>query len=282
METNGADIIRLWALSVDYTEDHRIGDEILKGVSDQYRKLRNTFRYMLGALDGFSDAEKVAVEDMPELERYVLNQLFHLDATLHSAIRDFDFNTYVRDLADFCNEDLSAFFFDLRKDRLYCDAQENKDRRAYRTVLHILFERLVRYVAPVLVFTAEEIWKSRYPDRESVHLQEIDEAPNEWLDGALASKIDKLRLLREQVTEAIEPMRRDKIIGSSLQAVVTVPSDEDAEFLAELFIVSEVQIGEKLTVTKTTHHKCGRCWRHLPEVIEDGALCARCEDVLNG
>jgi isoleucyl-tRNA synthetase len=280
MRDSGADILRLWALSVDFTEDHRIGKEILSGVSDQYRKLRNTFRYLLGALEGFSDAEKVAVADMPELERYVLNQLFHLDATLHSAIRDFDFNTYVRDLTDFCNDDLSAFFFDNRKDRLYCDDLGSEDRRAYRTVLNILFERLVRYIAPVLVFTADEIWHSRYPDRESVHFQEIDDAPILWLDGELASKIDKLRNLREEVNEAIEPMRRDKLIGSSLQAVVTVPSDESPELLAEFFIVSEVRQGETISVTKTTHNKCGRCWRHLPEVTGDGALCGRCDTVL--
>ncbi len=125
METYGADIIRLWALSVDFTEDHRIGDEILKGVSDQYRKLRNTFRYLLGALDGFSEAERVSdVAAMPELERYVLALLARLDATLRQAVEDYDFNTYVRALTDFCNEDLSAFFFDIRKDCLYCDAAD--------------------------------------------------------------------------------------------------------------------------------------------------------------
>jgi isoleucyl-tRNA synthetase len=281
MRDSGADILRLWALTVDFTEDHRIGKEILQGVSDQYRKLRNTFRYMLGALDGFSEAERVDVSAMPELERYVLNQLFHLDASLHSAIQDFDFNTYVRYLTDFCNEDLSAFYFDIRKDRLYCDANDNADRRAYRTVLNILFERLVRYFAPVTVFTSEEVWLTRFPNSESVHLQEIDEAPNEWLNGELASKIDKLRLLRDQVNEAIEPMRREKIIGSSLQVEVTVPSDENAKLLAELFIVSDVHLGDQLLVTKTTNHKCGRCWRHLPEVTEDGALCERCEEVIN-
>ncbi len=179
METNGADIIRLWALSVDFTEDHRIGDEILKGVADQYRKLRNTFRYLLGALDGFSDAEKVAVEDMPELERYVLHLLADMDAKLKVAVDDFDFNTYVRLLADFANEDLSAFFFDIRKDCLYCDAPtEFESGKAYRTVLDILFHAMVRYAAPVLVFTAEEVWGTRFPDAGSVHLLEWPEVPS--------------------------------------------------------------------------------------------------------
>ncbi len=127
MRDSGADILRLWALTVDFTEDHRIGKEILQGVSDQYRKLRNTFRYMLGALDGFSEAERVAVEDMPELERYVLHLLADMDAKLQVAVDDFDFNTYVKLLTNFANEDLSAFFFDIRKDCLYCDAATNPE-----------------------------------------------------------------------------------------------------------------------------------------------------------
>jgi isoleucyl-tRNA synthetase len=287
METYGADIIRLWALSVDFTEDHRIGDEILKGVGDQYRKLRNTFRYLLGALDGFGAAEQVAVEEMPELERYVLDKLLRLDVTLHDAINNYDFNEYVRSLTEFCNEDLSAFFFDIRKDSLYCDAANDPKRRAYRTVLDILFERLVRYAAPVLVFTAEEVWLSRYPEGKSVHLLEIDEAPNTWQNGDLAFKWDTLRALRDAVNEAIEPLRRDKTIRSSLEAEVTVPAamvpeGVSDEALAELFITATVTRGqgEAVSVTRTTHHKCGRCWRHLPDVALEGALCGRCEDAV--
>ena len=288
METNGADIIRLWALSVDYTEDHRIGDEILKGVADQYRKLRNTFRYMLGALAGFDyEAEAVPFDQMPELERYMLGQLAALDATLRAAIDAFDFNEYTRALIEFCNEDLSAFFFDIRKDRLYCDDPQGIERRAYRTALDIMFHALVRYAAPVLVFTAEEVWTTRFPDRGSVHLQELDALPADWCDDALAARFDALRTLREAVTEAIEPLRRDKTIRSSLEADVTVPaadvpdgfSDQD---LAELFITASVSRGDSgaVTVSRTSDHKCGRCWRLLPEVAEDGALCARCEDVV--
>ncbi len=284
METNGADIIRLWALSVDYTEDHRIGDEILKGVADQYRKLRNTFRYLLGALDGFSEAERVAdVAAMPELERYVLALLAQLDATLRQAVADFDFNTYVRALADFCNEDLSAFFFDIRKDSLYCDAADDPKRRAYRTVLDTLFHALVRYAAPVLVFTAEEVWGSRYPDAGSVHLLEWPVLPA-TADEALAERWSELRALRAQVLEAIEPLRREKVLGSGLEAEIAVPASAPDANLAELFItatVTRVQ-GDGVTVTRTEKHKCGRCWRHLPEVTEDGTLCARCDDVVAG
>jgi isoleucyl-tRNA synthetase len=279
METNGADIIRLWALSVDYTEDHRIGDEILKGVADQYRKLRNTFRYLLGALDGFEESERVPVAEMPELERYVLVLLEKLDATLRQAAADFDFNTWVRALAEFCNEDLSAFFFDIRKDCLYCDAPTDPKRRAYRTVLDTLFHALVRYAAPVLVFTAEEVWGTRYPEAGSVHLLDWPEVPTSTIDEG---RWGELRSLRTTVNEAIEPLRREKVVGSSLAAAVTVPASAPEADLAELFITATVARGqgEGVSVTPATDHKCGRCWRHLPEVREDGDLCDRCESVV--
>ncbi|MEO6040605.1 MAG: isoleucine--tRNA ligase [Croceibacterium sp.] len=285
MRDYGADIIRLWALTVDYTEDHRIGPEILKGVADQYRKLRNTFRYLLGALGGFDDAERVHNgAEMPELERYMLAKLAELDAALRQAVADFDFNSYTRALIDFCNEDLSAFYFDIRKDRLYCDAPGDPARRAYRTVLDTLFHALVRYAAPVLVFTAEEVWGSRYPEEGSVHLLEWPEVPAADADGA---KWAALRELRQQVTEAIEPLRRDKRVRSSLEAQVSVPADgipagvEDAQ-LAELFISAAVSraTGAGVTVRPSSDAKCGRCWRLLPDVPEDGALCHRCEAVV--
>ncbi|MGN6057747.1 MAG: isoleucine--tRNA ligase, partial [Sphingomicrobium sp.] len=285
MKEYGADILRLWALSVDFTEDHRIGKEILAGVADQYRKLRNTFRYLLGALDGFTEEERLDdVAAYPELERYMLHLASELDAKLKQAVADFDFNSYVRALTDFCNEDLSAFFFDIRKDVLYCEVNpqtgfQTERRRAYRTVLDILFQALVRWLAPVLVFTTEEVWGTRHPDAGSVHLLEWPEVPSVDADEA---KWNALRALRTQVTEAIEPLRRDKVVGSSLEAEVTLPElPASAEELAELFIVSAVQEGDEFKVTKTDNHKCGRCWRFMPEVRADGDLDHRCEDVLN-
>jgi isoleucyl-tRNA synthetase len=253
------------------------------GVADQYRKIRNTFRYLLGALDGFEESERLDVAEMPELERYMLVLTALLDARLRKAVTDYDFNGYVRALSDFCNNDLSAFFFDIRKDSLYCDAPTDPKRRAYRTVLDTMFHALVRWLSPVLVFTTEEVWGTRYPDGGSVHLLEWPEIDTEWRENdALEAKWTALRELRETVTEAIEPLRREKVIGSSLEAEVTVPSDADPALLAELFIVSSVRKGDALSVTKTDKLKCGRCWRHLPEDAEDGALCARCEDVVNG
>jgi isoleucyl-tRNA synthetase len=311
MRDYGADILRLWALSVDFTEDHRIGKEILAGVADQYRKLRNTFRYLLGALEGFTDEERVTdVAAMPELERYMLSLLADLDAKLAQAVDDFDFNSYTRLLSDFCNEDLSAFYFDIRKDSLYCDigpaAPLGTDkRRAYRTVLDTLFHALVRYAAPVLVFTAEEVWGTRYPEAGSVHLLEwptlptLNRHPGEGrdLDGGdpglrrddeLIGRWAELRQLRNQVNEAIEPLRREKTVRSSLEAKIVVGDELASQFtwdeLAELFITAAVertQHSNRVNVTPTSDHKCGRCWRHLPEVTEDGNLCNRCETVLN-
>jgi isoleucyl-tRNA synthetase len=279
MKESGADILRLWALSVDFTEDHRIGKEILAGVSDQYRKLRNTFRYLLGALEGFSEEERLDdVAASPELEQYMLALTAELDAKLKQSVNDFDFNSYVRSLTDFCNEDLSAFYFDIRKDCLYCDAASDPKRRAYRTVLDTLFHALVRWLAPVLVFTTEEVWSTRFPAGGSVHLLEWPEVPTVIAD---AGKWAELRALRAAVTERIEPLRRDKVLGSSLEAEVTVPSGGDSAFLAELFITSTVRHGD-WQVTKTEQRKCGRCWRHLPEVEEDGDLCNRCDGVVNG
>ena len=217
---------------------------------------------------------------------------------------DFDFNTYVRLLSDFANNDLSAFYFDIRKDSLYCDAATSTKRRACRTILDILFHALVRYAAPVLVFTSEEVWGTRYPDAGSVHLLEWPELPTL---AQKASGWEVLRELRSQITESIEPLRKDKTIGSSLEAAVKIfLNDEELSDelitvgLTELAIVASVdfviepsQFVETLLtqerpsvfrfeVTKTTHRKCGRCWRHLPEVSADGALCDRCSEVVNG
>ena len=285
IDVQGADILRLWAASVDYTEDHRIGDEILKGVSDSYRKLRNTFRYMLGGLGGFTDTERVAVADMPELERYILHRLAEVDAELKQNVNDFAFGPYMRTLNAFAQEDLSAFFFDIRKDCLYCDAADDPKRMAYRTVMDILFHALTRYIAPVLVFTAEEIWQSRFPDEnDSIHLKEWPEVDAGWTDDDLAGKWQKIRDAREKVTEAIEPLRREKTIRSSLEAEVSYPMADlpiSTEEFAELAIVADVTDGADIAVTKTDNHKCGRCWRLLPEVEEDGTLCDRCAKVLS-
>jgi isoleucyl-tRNA synthetase len=293
MSESGADILRVWVASTDYFDDVRIGKEVLAGSSDAYRKLRNTFRYMLGALSDYDEeAEAVSYAEMPELERYMLHRLALLDAELRAVVDKgqgseswLEFSRYTRAIFDFANSDLSAFFFDIRKDCLYCDAESDPKRRAYRTLLDTLFHALVRYVAPIIPFTAEEVWQSRFPSEEdSVHFLEWPEVDGRWIDGGLDDKWTELRNQRDQVTQAIEPLRRDKIVRSSLEADVTMGEYlpvGDVDF-AEVAIVARVAMGEGdgIVVKPSDWHKCGRCWRLLPEVVEDGTLCGRCDDVL--
>ena len=298
---SGADILRMWVASTDYFDDVKIGKEVLATASDAYRKLRNTFRYLLGALDGYEDAEAVPIAEMPELERYILHRLAMLDTELREAVGGYEFNRYTRLLTDFAQDDLSAFFFDIRKDVLYCDASGSPTRRAYRTVLDTLYHALVRYAAPVLCFTAEEVWQARFPSEDgSVHFLEWPVLPDMSADDVLAVRWTDLRRMRENITSSIEPLRRDKIVRSSLEASVDLRTDDQGEMelfksadLAELFIVSDVKLGAMIPelshalpkagwrIERTDFHKCGRCWRHLPEVTEDGTLCARCDSVVN-
>jgi isoleucyl-tRNA synthetase len=294
----GADILRLWVASTDYFEDVRIGKEVLAGTSDAYRKLRNTFRYLLGALEGFGEGERVSPEEMPELERWVLHRLAELDSELRAAAEAYEFNRYTRLITGFANDDLSAFFFDIRKDSLYCDLgpqlrEGTLKRRAYRTVLDQVFHALIRWISPVLCFTAEEVWQSRYPDRGSVHLEIWPQIEAGWRDDALGAKWDLIRTVRTRVTEAIEPLRREKQVRSSLEAEVDLTLADAGVAAAlssvdftEICIVSELNAvsgeADGVAIFPTKREKCGRCWRHLPEVMEEGALCARCDGVLNG
>ena len=278
---SGADIVRMWVAQADYFDDLKISPQAIATASDAYRKLRNTFRYLLGALDGFDDDERVEVEAMPELERYVLTLLGRLDVDLREAAEAYDFTRYVKLLTDFAQDDLSAFFFDIRKDSLYCDAPGHPTRRGYRTVLDLLYHALVRYAAPIIPFTAEEVWQARFPSEDgSVHLLEWPELPALPGDDVLGERWREVRGLRREVTEAIEPLRREKIVRSSLEAEVSVPTLPLPEpALAEAFIVARVSEGE-LAVSRTGFMKCGRCWRHLPDVTTEGGLCHRCDAVV--
>ncbi|MGH8699571.1 MAG: isoleucine--tRNA ligase, partial [Burkholderiales bacterium] len=199
MKQYGADILRLWVVvGCDYAEDQRIGDAALKFMADHYRRLRNTFRYLLGALEGWSAAERIDATEMPELERWVLHHLSEIDEKVRATADSFDLHDLYMALHNFCAVDLSAFYFDIRKDSLYCDAPDSKRRRAVRTVLHEVLSRLTAWLAPVLVFTAEEAWRAR-PWKEgeaSVHLRTYPETPSVWRDPALAAKWDKVREIR--------------------------------------------------------------------------------------
>ena len=302
IEQYGADILRIWVVSADYSEDLRISDEILKYQADSYRRLRNTLRYLLGNLAGFSDEERIDVADMPELERWVLHRLAELDATVRQCIADFDFHELFVALHNFCATDLSAFYFDIRKDALYCDAANTHRRRAARTVLDHLFSCLTAWLAPILAFTAEEAWLTRFPgEKESVHRRVFPEMPADWRDEKLAARWAKVRRLRRVVTGAIEVERREKRIGASLQAhphVWATAADLAALEgldLAEIAITSGVTVKEgeapadayrlddvkdiAVVVHMADGQRCERCWMVLEEVGQDPIMpdtCRRC------
>jgi isoleucyl-tRNA synthetase len=219
----GADILRLWVATVDYTEDQRIGPNILKGVADGYRRLRNAFRFLLGNLHGFDESERVEHAAMPELERWVLHRLAELDAEVRRGYAAFAYQKVYAALFNFVTVDLSAVYFDIRKDTLYCDAVDSARRRACRTVLDLLFQRLTTWLAPILAFTMEEVWLERFPgDESSVHMQLFPDTPEGWLDPALAAKWDSVRRVRRVVLGALEVERRDKRIGASLEAAPAI------------------------------------------------------------
>ena len=294
----GADILRLWVVSTDYMEDVRIGDEIMKGTADAYRKIRNTMRYLLGNLVDFTDAERLAYDDMPELEQYILHRLSELDELMTSKANTYDFNPIFRELYQFCIVDLSQFYFDIRKDALYCDHPDSTRRRAVRTVLDALFARLVTWFAPILAFTAEEVWQSRYgAEAKSVHRALWVDTPAAWRNDALAAKWSKIRDVRSAVTLSLEGMRREKIIGSSLQAAVRVSVKDQAYVdafdgldAAEIFITSSAgivvddasDISDDIHVTATVASgvKCERCWVVSDEVAANGDLCNRCHETV--
>ena len=303
----GADILRLWVAQTDYTSDQRIGPEILKGTADSYRRLRNTMRFMLGNLAGWDEAERVEASDMPELERWVLHRLADLDHKVRTGYAAFDFPAVFGALFQFATVDLSAFYFDIRKDALYCDAAGDPRRRAARTVLDILFHRLTTWLAPMLVFTMEDVWLSRFPgEASSVHLQDFPHTPGDWRDEVLAAKWDRIRRVRRVVTAALEVQRRDKVIGASLEAAPVVHVEDgdvvsalrsvdfadlcitsaigvtDDPAPAEAFRLPEVA-GIGVVFEKAEGEKCQRCWKILPDVgaHAHAGTCARCDGALD-
>jgi isoleucyl-tRNA synthetase len=284
----GADILRLWTMNSDVTEDLRIGPEILKQQAELYRRLRNTLRWLLGGLDGFDEAERVPEAELPELERWVLHRLAELDQRIRAALGSHDWTGVYPELHAFCSADLSAFYFDVRKDVLYCDAPASMRRRAVRTVLDILHRCLATWLAPVLCFTAEEAWLARFPSEDgSVHLERFVQVPDSWRDPALGERWSRIRALRGQATTALENARTEKLIGAALQAALVLPPGFldllDLDTWAEVAIVSKAQPGAALEVVRAPGEKCARCWRVLEEVgskPEHPLLCLRCDEVV--
>ncbi|HIE20026.1 MAG TPA: isoleucine--tRNA ligase, partial [Rhodospirillales bacterium] len=308
IDQHGADVLRLWVVGSDYSEDLRIGPEILKRNADIYRRLRNTLRYLLGNLVGFDESKRVGQDEMPELERWVLHRLWQLDRHLRQACDDFQFHPVFAELHNFCAVDLSALYFDVRKDSLYCDPAGDPKRRAAQTVLDEVFNCLTAWLAPFLCFTAEEAWQARYQEEEteeSVHLRTFPDIPEAWRDDDLAAKWAKIRELRRAVTGALEVERAEKRIGSSLEAHPIVYAETGNRDLfegldaAELFITSGATFSEEaapedafraedtggvaVQPNRAEGEKCRRCWKVLPEVGQDPDYpdtCGRCADVV--
>ena len=310
----GADMLRLWIVNSDYTEDLRIGNEILKHQEDIYRRFRNTLRYLLGALDGFKETEVLDSHQMPSLEQWVLHRLKEIETIHQKSIEAFDFSAFYMELHHFCAVDLSAFYFDIRKDSLYCDSSDSIRRRATRTVMNQVFLCLTHWLAPVLSFTAEDAYQEYQTqtgvnDKKSIHMSQFPKLPETWHQPALAKRWDEIRDIRRVITSALELERAAKTIGSSLQGDVAIYicAEKYAVLngldLAELCITSAAEIvlaqapagavtlddvpGVGVVVNVAEGGKCQRCWRVLPEVgaaNSDRAhkdICNRCEDVVS-
>lgn len=316
IKESGADILRLWVALVDYSDDQRIGKQILQTTVDAYRKLRNTVRYLLGALADFDEAERLPLDQMPPLERFVLHRLHELDAQVRAAYGEYRFQDVVRPVLEFCAGDLSALYFDIRKDALYCDRPDALRRRAARTVMDEVFMRLTAWLAPLTPFTMEEAWTTRFPDAGSNCARVIPETPAEWENETAYTKLKNLLPIREVVLGSLELARRDKMIGSSLDADVLIVLDDPAliqlvqdvagsenpdQFMADFCIASVARLtrddpqgpevpfrlpehaGIGALVRRSDNPKCARSWRRVSDVGSDPAypdLSARDADAV--
>jgi isoleucyl-tRNA synthetase len=289
---NGVEILRLWVAMSDYAEDLRIGKTILQTTVDAYRKLRNTVRYLLGALNGFDEAERLPLDEMPPLERFILHRLWQLDGQVRAAYEVYRFQDVWRPILDFCAQDLSALYFDVRKDSLYCDRPDAVRRRAARTVMDLVFERLTIWLSPLAPFTMEEAWTTRFPDAGSNSLRVFPSTPDDWRNDAEAARWAKVEGVTRVVTGALEVERREKRMGGALDAAPQVwIADPDllaafegldpaevfrtsqaaliaGEGLADAFRLAEAP-GVAVLPERAQGKKCARSWRILPEVGSD-------------
>jgi isoleucyl-tRNA synthetase len=293
IKASGADILRLWAASVDYSDDQRIGAEILKTIGDNYRKLRNTIRWMLGTLAHYAPGEAVGFAAMGELERLMLHRLAELDVKVRESYANFDYARVVAALSAFMNADLSAFYFDIRKDALYCEAPSSAKRRGALEAIDHIFRAVAVWLAPILVFTSEEAWAARDENARSVHLEQFPQIPAEWGDEALAAKWETIRRIRSVVTGAIEIARAEKRLGSSLEASPRVFVSDAAPLaaldgvdFAEVCITSDIAVeagasapegafrladapGVAVVVERAKGVKCARSWRYFDPATAD-------------
>jgi isoleucyl-tRNA synthetase len=298
IEKSGADILRLWVASSDYSDDLKIGPEIIKSNADSYRRLRNSLRFILGNLNDFKEEEKIGFSDLPELDKYILGRLTELEEEVLKNYQIFEYQKVFSAIFNFCTNELSSFYFDIRKDNLYCDHKSSHTRKATRTVLDILFNHLLTLLAPILCFTTEEAWQSRLGKDTSIHNQDFPRVNDNWKNTELSIKWENLKLIRRVVNGAIEIERKNKLIGSSLEAAVEIyfqdidsTSNIIVSDLENICIVSKLSIsklntlddcfqlnelqGVGVKVSKVSGEKCERCWKYFDGLND--SICQRCE-----
>ncbi len=300
----GADILRLWVVGSDYTDDVRISDDILKGEIDTYRKIRNTLRFLLGNLHGYTESEYIYYSDLPSLEKWVLNKLYKIDLTVRESYGKYDFHNVYKQIRNFCINDLSAFYFDVRKDILYCDSVESKRRRSTRSTLNHIFKFISVWLAPILCFTMEEVWQSRYGEKaSSIHLEDFPDIDKEWGGYEEIFRWEVIKDVRKVVTGAIEVERKAKKIGSSLEVSPIVYLNKEKYLACEGMDMHDICITSSITLTQDSApndsfhldevngvnveiklsegNKCERCWKILKDVSESESICSRCIEVVS-
>ena len=297
----GVDILRLWVVASDYYDDLKLDNNILQSQTDSYRRIRNTFRYLIGNLDGFTNEEKIDETDFPDLEKFILHRLWEMDKTIKECVKTFNLHLMFTTLLNFCSNDLSAFYFDIRKDVIYCDGKKSIERRSSRTLLDIIFNYLVRWFAPSLSFTTEEAWKSRN-NNSSIHLEDFLITPESYKNSEVNDIWITLKQIRKVITGALEKKRADKIIGSSLEAHIDIYLEKSIlekvknYQLDEISITSSFELHEitsnsegfsleevsdvKVEVSKTSGQKCQRCWKYKKQLIRD-EICSRCDSAIS-
>ena len=288
----GADLLRLWASSIDYTADVPFSEEMFTRLGDTYRRIRNTLRILLGNLYDFESGNQETRKNLSLIDRWILERMDEVIRDCRAAYESFEFHKIYHTLNQFCAVDLSSLYVDITKDRMYCDAPDSPRRRATQVVMHEIFDVLCRLLAPILAFTAEEAWHHSEAEG-SVHLEEFPQLQDRSRDGGTSAQVAELLRLRSVIGQAIERARQEKLIGNTLEARVVLNSDSDVtekidkEELEEFFIVSDLTIHQtkeaSVSVTKTPYKKCARCWRHRPTVGASKAhpdLCDRCESVV--
>tara|TARA_B100000686_G_scaffold167790_1_gene175217 strand:- start:18 stop:2750 length:2733 start_codon:yes stop_codon:yes gene_type:complete len=298
----GVDILRLWVVASDYYDDLKLDNSILQAQTDSYRRIRNTFRYLIGNLYEFNESEKIDIVEFPELEKFLLHRLWEIDQVIQTCISKYNFHLMFTTLLNFCSNDLSSFYFDIRKDTIYCDSLNSKKRRSVRTLLFIIFNHLIRWLAPSLVFTCEEAWKA-YGNKTSIHLEQFLKVDKIYKNDLIAKKWNNIKDIRKVITGALEKKRADKTIGSSLEAHINIYLSKEIKSIVSNVDMSEIAITSSssiitekkpisgfnledikdvvIEVEKAKGEKCNRCWKYSVK-INTNNICERCSESIEG